>query len=46
MELTKVLDIINYEGRMYIIRPYIDEGKIKRKKIYLIDKHAKKYLNL
>lgn len=34
MELTKVQDIINYEGRLYIIRPYIWEGKIKRKTIY------------
>ena len=34
MELTKVQDIINYEGRLYVIRPYIWEGKIKRKTIY------------
>lgn len=34
MELTKVLDIINYSGRIYIIRPIIEEGKIKRNTIY------------
>ncbi len=34
MELVKVKDIINYEGKLYLIRPYIEEGKIKRKTIF------------
>ena len=39
MELVKVKDIINYEGRLYLIRPYIEEGKIKRKTVYTDIKH-------
>jgi hypothetical protein len=39
MELVKVNDIVNYEGRLYLIRPYIEEGKIKRKTVYTDIKH-------
>lgn len=34
MELTKFKDIIDYKGRIYVIRPYIEEGKIKRNTIF------------
>jgi hypothetical protein len=45
MELVKVKDIINYEGRIYVIRPYIEEGKIKRNTIYSGIKEAKVFNN-
>jgi len=45
MELIRVKEIIDYEGRIYVIRPYIEEGKIKRKTIYSGIKEAKVFNN-
>ena len=45
MELIRVKEIIDYEGRIYVIRPYIEEGKIKRKNIYSGIKEAKVFNN-
>jgi hypothetical protein len=45
MELIKVFDIINYGGRIYFIKPYIEDGKIKRKSVYSAIKKAGIYNN-
>lgn len=33
-ELTKVLELDNYIGELYVIKPYIENGKIKRSKVF------------
>jgi len=45
MELTKVLDVINYTGRIYYIRPYIWDGKIVRNTVGTAIKETTKYNN-
>ena len=34
MELIRVQEINDYRGKLYLIRPYIEDGKIKRKTIF------------
>ena len=34
MELIRVQEINDYRGKLYVIRPYIEDGKIKRKTIF------------
>jgi len=34
MELIRVQEIKDYRGKLYLIRPYIEDGKIKRKTIF------------